>query len=167
MVRFQSCKNLLGSKEDSRRIIRVYNKIAKTLVQYETLWINAWFASINACKDGLHATLLVRHPDNANSLCVNFDREIILLIREGKALQRLGVELPESAQFILAQESKFKMYFERLGLFVQEYNALMSRPTPTIKAVMTAHFEAMENVVRPGMVSITWQSMNIDSYLHR
>ena len=167
MVRFQSCKNLLGSKEDSRRIIRVYNRIAKTLVQYETMWVNAWFASIDSCKEGLHATLLVRHPEDVQSLCVNFDREIISLIREGKALQRLGVELPETAQSILAQEGKFKMYFERLSLFVQEYNALMSRPTPSIKTVMAAHFEELERIVRPGMISITWQSMNIDSYLHR
>jgi dynein heavy chain len=167
MIRFQSCKNLLGSKEDSRRIIRVYNKIAKTLIQYETMWVGAWCLSIDSCRDGLHATLLVRHPDNADYLCVNFDREIIALIREVKALQRLGIDIPESAQSILAQESKFKLYFERLSLFVQEYNALICRPTPTIKALMAAHFEELERIVRPGMVALTWQSMNIDSYLHR
>ncbi len=167
MIRFQSCKNLLGSKEDSKRIIRVYNKIAKALIQYETMWVAAWCLSIDSCKEGLHATLLVRHPDKSDSLCVNFDREIIALIREGKALQRLGVEIPESAQSILAQEGKFKLYFERLSHFVQEYNALICRPTPTIKAVMAAHFEELERSVRPGMVAITWQSMNIDSYLHR
>ncbi len=41
---------------------------------------------------GLHATLLVRHPDDGR-LYVNLDQEIPQLVREAKCLERLGVEV--------------------------------------------------------------------------
>ena len=37
------------------------------------------------------------------------------LIRETKHLQRMGVAVPESARQVLAQEEKFKIYFNQLS----------------------------------------------------
>ena len=36
------------------------------------------------------------------------------LIRETKHLQRMGIAVPESARQVLAQEEKFKIYFNQL-----------------------------------------------------
>ena len=44
-------------------------------------------------------------------LYVNFDREILLLIRETKCLMRLGVEVPKSAKLVIMQEKKFKPFY--------------------------------------------------------
>ena len=41
--------------------------------------------SIDQAKAGLQATLIVRHPDDGK-LYVNFDQEILQLIRESKCL---------------------------------------------------------------------------------
>jgi dynein heavy chain len=44
--------------------------------------------------------LIVRHEEN-KKLYVNFDLEIMELIREAKCLDRQGIEIPESARIIL------------------------------------------------------------------
>ena len=44
---------------------------------------------------------------------MNFDREIMKLIRESKCLHRLGIEVPDSANMVL-QEQKFKEYYAEL-----------------------------------------------------
>ena len=49
----------------------------------------------------------MRHPETGN-LLVNFDKEIMQLMRETKYLQRMGIEVPESAKMVLLQEEKFK-----------------------------------------------------------
>ena len=50
----------------------------------------------------------------AGQLLVNFDKAMMQLIRETKHLQRMGIAVPESARQVLAQEEKFKIYFNQL-----------------------------------------------------
>jgi dynein heavy chain, axonemal len=57
----------------------------QTLVAFEYLWYQAWVQSIDQAKAGLQATLIIRHPDDGK-LYVNFDQEILQLIRESKCL---------------------------------------------------------------------------------
>jgi dynein heavy chain len=63
MKRFEANQNVLASK-DAKRIIKTYNKVARTLVAFEYLWYQAWLQSIDTAKAGLQATLIIRHPDD-------------------------------------------------------------------------------------------------------
>jgi len=94
----------------------MYNKVAKALVEFETLWQYAWTKSIEAAKAGLHSTLIIRHPGDGR-LYVNFDRDILQLIREAKWLIRLGIDIPDSASLVLLQEEKFKVAVSDIPLW--------------------------------------------------
>ena len=59
--RFAENKALMASK-DSKRIVKTYNRVAKALIEFETLWTQAWIRSIESAKAGLQSTLIVRHP---------------------------------------------------------------------------------------------------------
>jgi dynein heavy chain len=60
MKRFETNQNVLASR-DAKRIIRMYNKVARTLVAFEYLWYQAWTQSIETAKAGLQATLIIRY----------------------------------------------------------------------------------------------------------
>lgn len=45
-------QNVLAGK-DAKRIIKIYNKVARTLVAFEYLWYQAWVQSIDQAKAGL------------------------------------------------------------------------------------------------------------------
>lgn len=77
------------------------------------MWHQAWIKSIEQCKAGLAAPLLVQHPESGKIL-VNFDKEIMQLVREAKYMQRFNITVPESAQMVLLQEEKFKFYHNQL-----------------------------------------------------
>ena len=64
----------------------------QTLVAFEYLWYQAWVQSIDQAKAGLQATLIIRHPDDGK-LYVNFDQEILQLIRESKCLGKISVNM--------------------------------------------------------------------------
>ena len=105
MQRFEGNSSVLASKE-SKKIIKTYNKVARTLVAFEFLWYEAWKKSVEAAKAGLRDT---HHPPpKTNRLYVNFDREILQLIREAKCLRRIGVEVPEAAKMVLLQEESLR-----------------------------------------------------------
>jgi dynein heavy chain len=94
MKKFQSNPTVLGGK-DAKKIIRMYNKMAKTLVEFETLWYQAWVGSIENAKNGLTATLIIRHPEDMK-LHVNFDWDIVQLVREAKCLSRMASKFPRA-----------------------------------------------------------------------
>ena len=125
MKKFQGSPSVLASKE-SKKIIRTYNKVAKTLIAFEYLWYEAWCSSIEAAKAGLQATLIIRHP-TTGKLYVNFDQELFQLIREAKCLAKLNVDIPESAKIVLLQEDKFKEYYNDLQVLAHGVRAHRAR----------------------------------------
>jgi len=164
MKKFENNQSVLSSK-DAKRIIKTYNKVARTLVAFEYLWFQAWQQSIETAKAGLQATLIIRHPED-DKLYVNFDQEILQLIREAKSLDRIGIDIPESARIVLLQESKFKAYYNDLQYALKEYERVAKRVIPVAVDLLEPHMKDMEYKLRPGMITLTWTSMNIDAYKH-
>ena len=72
---FAGMESIMAMKE-SKRVVKLYNRVATALMTYETLWHQAWVKGVEDSKVGLRATLLVRHP-NTGQLLVNFDREMV------------------------------------------------------------------------------------------
>jgi len=164
MRRFESNPTVLATK-DSRKIIKTYNKVARTLVAFEYLWYEAWCRSVESAKAGLQATLIIRHPET-KKLYVNFDPEILQLIREAKCLSRIGIDIPESAKIVLLQEDKFKGYYNDLAYLLEEYERIVSKILPVMKVLLQPHVADLDFKLRPGMITLTWTSMNIDAYKH-
>ena len=162
MLKFQGNPTVLASKE-AKRIIRTYNNVARTLIAFEYLWYEAWCSSIETAKAGLQATLIVRHPGTAK-LYVNFDQEIFQLIREAKCLAKLDVEIPESAKLVLLQEHKFKSYYDDLKFILSEYERITSKIIPVTQKLLDPHLKTLDLKIRPGMITLTWTSMNIDAF---
>ena len=154
----------LLSTKDARRIIKMYNKVARTLVAFEFLWYKAWVQSIDQAKTGLQATLVIRHPDD-DKLYVNFDQDILQLIREAKCLERMGLDVPENAKIVLYQEQRFKTFSRQLQWALSEYDRIAAAVIPATSVILRPHFTDMEYKLRPGMVTLTWTSMNIDSFV--
>lgn len=49
MRQFERVKSIMGTK-DSRRIIKTYNRVAKTLMEFEALWHQAWLMSVDSVR---------------------------------------------------------------------------------------------------------------------
>lgn len=152
--------------------VKQYNtasKISITLYSYELAWRTRWAMQVDQAKAGLLATLLVTNPtpeDSRKSLFVNFDPDILTLIREAKCLSRLGADIPIQAKIVLLQEEKFKMYRNELQFIIKEYNRIHSKIRPNVEMLLSPHKEDLQHTLRPGFCNLTWTSMNIDGYLN-
>lgn len=101
MKKFEQNKSIMGTKE-SKRIVKTYNRVARALMEFEALWNEAWLRSVDSVRQGLSATLLVRHPDS-HQLLVSFDKDIAKLVKEAKYMQRMGISIPNVAHMVLLQ----------------------------------------------------------------
>ena len=68
---------------------------------------------VEVAKSGLQASLLVRHPET-KELFVNFDPQIITLIRESECMVRLGLDIPFGAQTLMQKRETVKKNYNRL-----------------------------------------------------
>jgi len=159
---FARHSEILSSKL-GKKIVRLYNRVARTLVAFEFLWYQAWVESIEKAKTGLAATLIVRHPSD-RQLYVNFDKEILQLIRESKCMKRMGISVPESAHSVLLQEQKYKVYYHSVHDMLQRYHSIKSQVIHACHALFQPALDDIEYKMRPGLVSLTWTTMNIDAF---
>lgn len=58
------------------------------------------------------------------------------------------------------------MYYNELHYVLKEYERIIGKIKPITKTLLGPHIEDLELKLRPGMITLTWTSMNIDSYLH-
>jgi len=164
-------KEYLVERGNPKQQIKQYktaSKISITLYAYELAWRTKWADEVEKAKAGLHATLLVTNPkpeDSRNKLYVNFDSDILTLIREAKCLSRLGADIPNTAKIVLLQEEKFKMYKNELQYIITEYNRIHGKIRPNVEMLLSPHKEDLQHTLRPGFCNLTWTSMNIDGYL--
>ena len=70
---------------------------------------------MEAAKSGLAASLLVKHPET-QELYVNFDPQILSLIRETECMARLGLEIPPAAKVLRAKQGHFKENYNALNV---------------------------------------------------
>lgn len=150
--------------EEGRRIVRIYNSVARALVQFEAAWYEGWCEVVDAAKDGLLATLLVVSPDSGNYV-VNFDSQIMQLTREIKLLREMGMEIPESAEVVFRHKDRIKQYSMKLHFVLKEYNRVKELIRPSYARIVRPLLSRLDDVMAPGLVSLTWSSLNIDGYV--
>jgi dynein heavy chain len=176
MDRFAVNDTVMNNPKESKKIIRTYNRLSNCLVEFEAIWFDAWKDSIESSKAGLNATLLVR---NNGRLFVNFDIEILQLIKETRSIMRMGgVDVPAAAKMVLMQEAKLKTFFNELTHLVKEYErvvgrrdeqnrdkAIVSKIIPMTRDLLQPNIDALDAAIRPGEHILTWSSLNIDAFL--
>ncbi|EDV21817.1 uncharacterized protein TRIADDRAFT_59929 [Trichoplax adhaerens] len=160
---FKTFPRILQSQE-AKRIIKNYNKVAKVLLEYEMIYYHGWHKQIEAAKSGLHASLLVRHPDTGE-LFVNFDPQILTLIRETDCIGRLELEIPEVAASLKERQASLKESYHILELLLSENKRVRSKIPSNFETLLMPHLATIDAALEPGLSMLTWTSMNLMSYV--
>jgi len=161
MAVFESKYSYVFTTRDGKAVVRQYNRIAAVLVAFEIMWTTAWLDSIPAASAGLQACVLVRLEGR---LYVNFDAEVLQLVREAKALSIMGVAMPPSLQAIASREESLKRWVSDLAACIADFDRIRATIPPVLANLLAPAVNDVELRLRPGMTSITWTSMNVDMF---
>lgn len=92
---------------ETKKAVRVYNRLARVLVEYEVLFLQMWSQQIDAAKSCLNTTILVRLPETKD-LAVNYDRRIPEVLREIEVLSQMGLQLPIQAKPFIGKKAELR-----------------------------------------------------------
>ena len=154
--------NVRQSKENKKCVENAW-RFMKKIGLHKLLIHEKWEKRVETSKPALQATLLTGGGDKVWQ--VNFESEIMTIIREAKCMSRMGMKLREDAKIILLQEEKFKTYYNELDYLIKEYNRISEKIRSNTRDILRPHLEDLETRLRPGSITLTWTSMNIDGYL--
>ena len=161
MKTFQLIPKVFQPKE-SRKIVKHYNKLAKVLIEFESVWYHAWVKSSEMAKQGLRSKLLVEHN---GALVVNFDVSVLTLMKEAKHLQLMGFEIPASAKIILLLENKLKAHHAELSFALKKYHSVTAAIPANCRPLLQPHLAHLQSILQPAVSIMTWTSLNIDQFL--
>eukprot|EP00940_MAST-03C_sp_MAST-3C-sp2_P000013 g13.t1 len=177
---FQEMAPQLLAEHDAKKVVRMYNRVLKVLLSYEYLWFEAWTKTIDNARDGIRATLLIRKnrkesrtiaPEErrsdavgANEIVVNFDPQILLLVREAEALEKLGLVIPAEARKVMLQGEKFKRCRDEMNFILGEFDRVHEMVVPDLRTMLSAHLSFVNRTIRPGLLSLSWSSVSIDQF---
>ncbi|KAI8902513.1 dynein heavy chain and region D6 of dynein motor-domain-containing protein [Globomyces pollinis-pini] len=162
MKEFKQNTTVLDSM-DAKKHIRNYNKLARALIEFEVLWYRSWYNVVEQTKTGLQATLLVSTSEGV--VYVNFDPQILQLIKETKHMQRLGLEVPLSVCNVCVKEMYYKDLYHELSRILNAKKTLLDRVTLTLRKALAPHIDDLDRTLQPGLTALTWTSLNLDDYL--
>ncbi|XP_023932721.1 dynein heavy chain 5, axonemal [Lingula anatina] len=160
---FKKRPEILRNNE-AKKVIRNYNKMAAVLMEFEMLYHRSWYRAVDAAKAGLGASLLVRHPET-KELYVNFDPQICELVQEAKYLQRLNLEIPESALRLCMNIDRINSNRIALEEMLQEYDGIVARIPHILLPLMQPFRDQVGEALLPGLMALTWNSLNLEAYL--
>lgn len=80
----------------------------------------------------------MQHPESGK-LLVNFDKEIMQLVRETKYMQRFSIPVPEAALMVLLQEEKYKYYYNQMSHLVRLSSAAAACVTCACRLRLPQH----------------------------
>ena len=149
---------------DDKATVRLHNRLATRLIEFETIWYQAWISSIDEASSGLRANVIIRHPSDGK-LYVNLDAEIVQLIRESKCLDRMGIVIPDAARLVLHQSESILRHKRELQFLIDEFVRVCSAIPNVVSKLLKAHVDNTESAFAPAMNTLTWTSLNVGNFI--
>ncbi|CAF3729197.1 unnamed protein product [Adineta steineri] len=174
---------------EAKKIIKNYNQLSKVLLSYELLYHRGWLRQVDVVATGVHSSILVRinqeeTPSPGSSVntpasliitstsetnpdyFVNFDPNILELIRETQCLSRLGLEIPKEAILLAQREEILKKHYQDLTQLVEKNKQLRENIKQPFEALLAPKIHRLNDTMKPGLTSITWTSLTIDDFVN-
>lgn len=173
---------------DAKQIIKNYNQLSKVLLSYELVYHRGWLRQVDIISTGIHSSILIRaNRDETGSAAsnnspstsivtstsetnpeylVNFDPNILELIRETQCLARLGLDVPKEAASLVQREHNLKKHYQDLTQLLDKNTKLRQQIKHPFEALLIPKIHRLNDIIQPGLTSITWASLTIDDYIN-
>ncbi|XP_060681399.1 dynein axonemal heavy chain 11-like isoform X1 [Hemiscyllium ocellatum] len=151
--------NLEGS--EAGIVYQKYLEMLTLLDEYEEQIYLSWTSGVHTiCQFNLDQTIIKRNSE-AGFLSVNFDHQLVAVLREVKYLQMLNQpDIPEAAATIFEKRETLTKYVGTLELMVKWYNKLKQTVLEVEFPLIFNELEAIDDELKAAEETITWQNEN-------
>lgn len=164
MRQFAVHEPLISAKE-SKKTIKLYNRLAQTFLEFEGLVHAAWVKSADSAVALMHGPVLVQHPITSQ-LHVNLDAVVSKVLSEGAWVGRMGLPLPDKVKKAMLAAESLKNHHGALAAAVAAFAGAQASLPLNLKSLGQAIARGVLCRAEPGMSSVLWTSATLDGFIH-
>lgn len=162
MTVFEANKTILQYPE-AKQIVKNYNKISAVLFEYELLYHRAWLRHVDIVLSGLHTSLIIKDLET-NEYLINFDPELIVLMRETECMKRLNLEVSKEADNLWTRQDVYKKNHGKIKNMLEKNKQVRNSIPKSFELLIVPQLQRLDQVLLPGQTNFTWVSPNIEEY---
>ena len=156
-------KTMLES-EDGKGVLKTYGNLLDGLNTFSHEVHAAWETKVEEISQANLKNPILRRDANG-LLAVNFDKELVRLLREVKYLLELGKGAPAMALELNKKAETYRVQRGNLQLIADKYNHIMSTMLEVEQPLLAAQLKTIDRALEKGQKHLTWKSHAIDDFV--
>ncbi|KAI5103364.1 dynein beta chain, ciliary, partial [Silurus meridionalis] len=166
--RVETILHMYMDTEEMKLACQKHNEMMDLLHGYHDRVYAQWYARVDLeCKVSLAQPLLLRKKET-NVLQVNFNKQLVAVLREVKYLKILGQEdIPPCAHDIFTRHETFRKYVANLVLIASGYNQVKAALLPVEFSLIKEEFLNIDEELAYAETSLCWNSKGVWEYIEK
>uniref|UniRef100_T1J281 AAA+ ATPase domain-containing protein n=1 Tax=Strigamia maritima TaxID=126957 RepID=T1J281_STRMM len=148
----------------AKKVISLYNKIAKVLVQYEMDTHQAWFEEMDQVQACFRQPVL-RRQGSDRKLQHNFSPALWVALRDCEIMSRMQFKIPQFGQILLKKKDKLRNNLTKIKLMLKRNELVRAKISPDIVVLMGIHLAQVNQKLEQGLLQISWSSLSLECYI--
>ena len=157
-------KGLLES-EEAKEVLKAHASLLQMLKEFVNDQHTAWAKGVDDVSEAKLKQPLLRREADTSLLAVNFDPELVRLLREVKYLIELDREVPDVALKLNKNAETFRVQRGSLELIVGKYNHIMQTMLDVEQPLLQQQLKSIDRSLEKGQKHLTWKSHSIDDFV--
>ncbi|KAK6478238.1 dynein heavy chain 17 [Huso huso] len=166
MKSFRSIDHPCMCTDEAKLVFQKYEEVLNLLHKYcEHVYVK-WTTQVDDdCQFNLEQPLILRDP-KSNLIRVNFNKQLVAVLREVKYLTIQGQEdIPESAAGVFANSETFRKFVGNLDLIVSWYNKIRLTVHPVEFPLIKSELEDIDSKLNKAESTLSWNTDGAWEYI--
>ncbi|BFZ02963.1 hypothetical protein BsWGS_06002 [Bradybaena similaris] len=168
MVNYRRMEHPIMESDHAKLVFTKYEEMMSLLSQWNQHVYKDWTKGVDeACSFNLKQPLLTRN-DETNLIAVNFDPQLVSVLREVKYLEiREQEEVPSSASAMYSKNETFRKYVANLDLTVQWYNKVRTTILEVEYPLIEGQLVDIDRQLQRAEKLLNWESDGVWEYIEQ
>ncbi|XP_013068368.2 dynein beta chain, ciliary [Biomphalaria glabrata] len=168
MANFKRMEHPIMQSEHAQQVYKKYDEMMALLAQWDQQVYNDWTKGVDeACNFNLKQPLITRNEET-KLISVNFDPQLVAVLREVKYLEiRSKEEIPSSAGAMYAKNETFRKFVANLDLTVHWYNKIRETILEVEFPLIENQLADIDQQLEQAEKSLNWENENVWDYIEK
>ena len=150
--------------EEAKEVVKQYNNLKISLEEYITQKVGEWGRDVEATAHAKLRLPLLRRDKESKHMSVNFDKQLVRLLREVKYFLLMDLPVPDAAMKVHEKFDFYRKLNNALARVVTVHNSILDTMLPVEEPLVRASLEIVDRTLTKGITKMDWISDGIDEF---